>query len=182
MIRKWIGSRAKTKKVHEVLLPVSENALHLVRHRCRSLVARRALWSAGASALPIMGVDIAVDIHLLSRLIEDINAEFGLTPEQIERLKPKLKIATYSTIVSVGSNLIGRVITKDLLFKILTHSGVKLVSKNATRLVPIAGQMVSAAIGYSAFRAIGNKHIETCVKVAEEMLKVQAANVLEGGN
>ncbi|AMP04422.1 hypothetical protein [Collimonas pratensis] len=157
------------------LLPVSDTALHAVRLRCRQMVAKRALLSAGASALPIMGVDIAVDIHLLSRLIEDINAAFGLTPQQIEKLQPKLRVATYSTIVGLGSTLVGRVVTRELLLKILTRSGVKIVSKNATRLVPIAGQMVSAAIGFSAFRAIGNKHIEACVAVAEQMLKVQAA-------
>jgi hypothetical protein len=66
------------------------------------------------------------------------------------------------------------VVTRELLLKILTRSGVKVVSKNATRLVPIAGQVVSAAIGFSAFRAIGNKHIEACVEVAGQMLKMQA--------
>ena len=158
------------------LIPASEHALHTVRQRCRQMVAQRALLSAAASALPVMGVDIAIDIHLLSRLIEDINAEFGMTPQQIEKLQPKLKVATYSTIVGLGSTLVGRVVSRELLLKILTRSGVKVVSKNATRLVPIAGQMVAAAIGFSAFRAIGNRHIEACVKVAEEMLKVQSAS------
>ncbi len=179
MIGKRGSKRVQATISKDVLIPVSDSALDLVRQRCQRLVARRALWSAGASALPIFGVDIAVDIHLLSRLIEEINAEFGLTPDQIERLHPKLKVATYSAIVGVGSNLIGRVVTRELLLKILTRSGVKLVSKNASRLVPIAGQMVSAAIGYSAFRAVGNKHIEACVQVAEEMLKVQATAIVE---
>ncbi|AMP00682.1 hypothetical protein CAter282_2845 [Collimonas arenae] len=165
----------KNQRSTEVLLPETEHALQAVRQRCRQMVARKALLSAGASALPIMGVDIAIDIHLLSRLIEDINTEFGLAPEQIEKLHPKLKVATYSTIVGLGSTLVGRVVTREVLLKLLTRSGVKVVSKNATRLVPIAGQMVSAAIGFSAFRAVGNRHIDACVKVAEEMLKVQAA-------
>lgn len=167
--------RKPARQTAGVLLPASDTALQAVRLRCRQMVAKRALLSAGASALPIMGVDIAVDIHLLSRLIEDINAAFGLTPQQIEKLQPKLRVATYSTIVGLGSTLVGRVVTRELLLKILTRSGVKVVSKNATRLVPIAGQMVSAAIGFSAFRAIGNKHIEACVEVAGQMLKIQAA-------
>ncbi|WP_395824635.1 hypothetical protein [Collimonas sp.] len=157
----------KNQRSTELLLPQTEQALQAIRQRCRQMVARKALLSAGASALPIMGVDMAIDIHLLSRLIEDVNAEFGLTPEQIEKLHPKLKVATYSAIVGLGSTLVGRVVTREVLLKLLTRSGVKLVSKNATRLVPIAGQMVSAAIGFSAFRAVGNRHIEACVKVAE---------------
>ncbi|SFD04665.1 hypothetical protein [Collimonas sp. OK412] len=169
------GRKMPSRQADLVLIPATERALHAVRHRCRQMVAKRALLSAGASALPILGVDIAVDIHLLSRLIEDINAEFGLTPQQIDKLQPKLKVATYSTIVGLGSTLIGRAVTRELMLKILTRSGVKVLSKNATRLVPIAGQMVSAAIGFSAFRAIGNRHIEACVKVAEEMLKMQSS-------
>ncbi|WP_211461954.1 hypothetical protein [Collimonas silvisoli] len=176
LLRNRLPGRKPTRPSAElVLIPASEQALHAVRRRCRQMVAQRALLSAGASALPIMGVDIAIDIHLLSHLIEDINAEFGMTPQQIEKLQPKLKVAAYSTIVGLGSTLVGRMVTRELMLKILTRSGVKVVSKNATRLVPIAGQMVSAAIGFSAFRAIGNRHIEACVKVAEEMLKMQSA-------
>lgn len=174
MIQRWVRGRTKAKVADQVLMPASDDALASVRQRCRSLVTRRALWSAGASALPVFGVDIAVDIHLLSRLIEDINAEFGFTPEQIDRLQPKLKVATYSVIVGVGSTLVGRAVTRELLRKMLTRSGVKLVSKNAIRLVPIAGQIVSAAIGYSAFLAIGNHHIDACAQVAEELLKMQS--------
>ncbi|PUA19918.1 hypothetical protein [Glaciimonas sp. PCH181] len=172
MFPKWVADRTKSKVVKQSDIPASDAALQAVRQRCRSFVSRRALWSAGASALPVFGVDIAVDIHLLSGLIEDINAEFGLTPEQIDGLHPKRKVATYSVIVAAGSTFVGRVVTRELLLKILMRSGVKVVTKNATRLVPIAGQMVSAAIGYSAFRAIGNHHIEACTKVAEELLKI----------
>jgi hypothetical protein len=171
-----LRGRKPAREVAGILIPASEHALHTVRQRCRQMVARRALLSAAASALPIMGVDVAIDIHLLSRLIEDINAEFGMTPQQIEKLQPKLMVATYSTIVGLGSTLVGRLVTRELMLNILTRSGVKLASKNASRLVPIAGQMVSAAIGFSAFRAIGNRHVEACVKVAEEMLKMQAEN------
>ncbi|KAF3998241.1 hypothetical protein HAV38_11190 [Glaciimonas immobilis] len=153
-------------------MPASDAALEAVRRRCESLVARRALWSAGASALPVFGVDIAVDIHLLSGLIEDINAEFGLTPQQIEMLHPNRKVAIYSVIVGAGSTLVGRMVTRELILKILMRSGVRVVSKNAVRLVPIAGQMVSAAIGYSAFRAVGTRHIDVCMKVVEELFKL----------
>lgn len=171
LIPNWLPGRIEKKAINDAAIPASDIALEVVRRRCRALVARRAIWSAGASALPVFGVDIAVDIHLLSGLIEDINGEFGLSPEQIEILHPTRKVAIYSVIVGAGSTLVGRVVTRDLLLNILMRSGVKLVSKNAVRLVPIAGQMVSAAIGYSAFRTVGNRHIDACEKVAKELLK-----------
>lgn len=159
-----------------ILMPTSAAALEKVRQRCRLMVAKKAILSAGASALPVFGIDIVIDIRLLSRLIEQINAEFGMTPEQIEALQPEFKVALYSTVIRLGSTLVGRAVTRDLLLKMLTRSSVKLVSKNATRLVPVAGQLVSAAIGFSAFRMIGNRHIEACVAVADKMLELQSIN------
>jgi uncharacterized protein (DUF697 family) len=46
----------------------------------RKLLHRRALVAAAASAVPVPGLDWAVDAALLSRLIPQINAEFGLMP------------------------------------------------------------------------------------------------------
>ena len=48
--------------------------------RSRKLLNRRALMGAAASTVPVPGLDWAVDAALLSRLMPDINAEFGLTP------------------------------------------------------------------------------------------------------
>lgn len=159
MLSKWLSDRhaqqAAELAASESVIPALDAGLRAVRQRCRNFVTRRALWLAGVSALPMFGVDIAVDIYLLSGLIEDINAEFGLTSEQIDRLHPERKVAIYSIIVGPGNTLVGRIIKRELSLKILLHSGVRMASKNAIRLVPTASQMMSAAIGYSAFRAIG---------------------------
>ena len=54
--------------------------------RARKLLHRRAVVAAAASVVPVPGLDWAVDAALLSRLIPQINAEFGLTAEQIDQL------------------------------------------------------------------------------------------------
>ena len=56
---------------------------------CRKLLHRRSLVAAAASMVPLPGLDWAVDAALLSRLIPQINARFGLTPEQMARLGPR---------------------------------------------------------------------------------------------
>ena len=57
--------------------------------RSQRLLHRRALVAGAASALPVPGLDWAVDAALLSRLIPAINHHFGLTPQQIDRLDPR---------------------------------------------------------------------------------------------
>ena len=59
-------------------------ALEAAAQRARKLLHRRALVAAVASATPVPGLDWAVDAALLSRVLPLINAEFGLTPQQLD--------------------------------------------------------------------------------------------------
>ena len=63
-------------------------ALIAAVQRSRNLLHRRALVAAAASTVPVPGLDWAVDAALLSRLLPQINAEFGLSPAQIDQLDP----------------------------------------------------------------------------------------------
>ena len=152
------------------LLPYSSDNIAEVRERCRRLVRRRAALAAGISAVPIPGVDIVTDMKMFTELIEEVNAAFGLTPAQIERLQPKYRMIAYEAAVSVGGMMVGKLITRDLLFKLLAKSGKKMVAKQASKIVPLAGHVASAAIGFFAFRQIGYQHVDACAKVVEELL------------
>ncbi len=152
------------------LLPASPGDILAVRERCRRMVRRRAVVSAGVSAVPIPGIDIVSDLKLFTQLIDDVNREFGLTPEQVEKLQPKYKLIAYQAAVSVGGALVGRLVTRDMVVKLLQRTGKKIVAKQASKFVPLAGQVTSAAIGFFAFRQIGYQHVEACARVAQELL------------
>lgn len=153
-----------------VLVPENRRDIDAVARKCRKLATRRALISAGASVVPIPGVDVAVDIGVLMSMIEDINAAFGLTPEQIERLAPRRKLFAYKAVMAVGSSLIGRVVTRELVIKALKTVGVRLTAKQAARAVPFAGQVVAASLSFAALKYLGDRHIADCVQVADTLL------------
>lgn len=157
---------------------VPSNTLELeeVSKKCRRLVIRRAALSAGVSAVPIPGLDIVTDLGMLSKLIDDINREFGLSPAQIELLRPQARIATYQAIVGTGSLLVGKLITSGLVLRLVKRLGVKMVVKRTAKFVPIAGTLVSAALGFAVFRTIGNQHIEACAIVAAELVSLRLAS------
>lgn len=152
-----------------VLLPVSSDEIERVSERCRSLVRKRAAISAGVAAVPIPGVDIAADLTSFASMVEDINRAFGLTPEQIERLNPRMRVAAYQAVGTLGGMLVGKLVTKELVIKLLRKSGAKLAAKSAAKVVPLAGQIASAAIGFALFRQMGYQHVEACAKVAREV-------------
>ncbi|MEJ7686439.1 MAG: hypothetical protein WKG52_05265 [Variovorax sp.] len=134
--------------------------------RSRRLIARKALVAAAASAVPLPGVDWAADAALLTRLIPQISAEFGLSVTQIDRLTPLQRERVQKAASAAGALLVGKLITRELLVALARHAGIRLTARQAAKYVPIAGQVVSAALGYAALRTLGELHIRDCVQVA----------------
>ena len=148
-----------------VQLAAGDPELLAVVKRARKLLNRRALAAAAASAVPIPGVDWLVDAALLSKLIPAINEAFGLTPEHIAALPQRKREQVEKAVSVVGSMVIGKFITRDLVIRAAAAAGRRLTVKQATKYVPIAGQAISALIGYAAIRYLGEEHIRDCVQV-----------------
>jgi uncharacterized protein (DUF697 family) len=152
-----------------VLLPTAPADIDAVRTQCQALVRKRAALSAGVAAVPLPGIDVVADLTSFASMVEAINQAFGLTPAQIERLQPRMRIATYEAVGTLGGMLVGKLVTKELVLKVLQKMGTRLAAKSVAKVVPLAGQIASAAIGFALFRKMGYQHVEACVRVAQEV-------------
>ena len=136
---------------------------------CRRLVRKRALLAAGVAAVPVPGLDWATDVGILMRLLPQINLAFGLSEAQIERLAPERRAVVLKAVSAGGSLLIGRLITRELVLKMLAAVGVRLSTQQAAKFVPVAGQAVSALLTYSALKWVCEQHIRQCLAVAQQL-------------
>ncbi len=137
--------------------------------RCRKKVSQRALLAAGVAMVPVPGLDWATDVGILMRLLPQISAEFGLTREQVERLAPDRRIVVYKVISASGGMLVGKLVTRELVLKLVQLVGVRLTAQQAAKYVPLAGQAVSAVLTYSALRYVCEQHIQQCMAVARQL-------------
>jgi uncharacterized protein (DUF697 family) len=152
------------------LLPRTVEELRVRRDECRSMVMKRAGLSAGATVIPIPGADIGADVALLLDLIPAINRRFGLTPEQIDRLDPQIRRITLLAISSVGSELIGKLVTRPLILQVLKRIGIRVTTKSVARFIPFLGQAIAATISFAAMRMVGNAHVDDCYEIARQAL------------
>ena len=136
--------------------------------RSRKMLHKRALLAGAVSAVPIPGLDWAVDAAMLSKIIPEINKEFGLTPQQLDSLNPKKREQVQKAVTMVGSVLIGKLISKDLVVAAATKIGMRLTTKQLAKYVPFAGQIVAATVGYAAIRYLGEEHMKDCIRVAQK--------------
>ena len=152
-------------------LPKSVAELDRVRASCKGMVKRRAATSGGMSLIPIPGVDIAGDVAMLLQLIPAINQKFGLTPDQIEELDTRHKVLIYAMAKKVGSDLVGRAVTKRLVMAALKKVAGRMAAKQVLKYVPFAGQAAAAALSVAAMMYLGNAHVDACYEIAGEAIK-----------
>lgn len=151
------------------LIPGNEEAVAAVSERCRRMVRKRAVMAAGFSAVPLPGLDVISDMSLFTGLVDEVNAQFGLSEQHLGRLQPKYRMLAYEAAIGVGGMMVGRLVTRELLLRLFKKVGVRIASKTAAKLVPVAGSVVSAAIGFTVFRKLGYQHVEACARVAEKL-------------
>jgi uncharacterized protein (DUF697 family) len=166
-LRKLLGRKPPTEWT---VVPATLREIDAVVRHCRRLVSRRALLAAGVSVVPLPGVDWVTDVAVLVQLIPEINAAFGLTPEQIERLAPDRRVVVYKAISAGSGMLIGKLVTRELVMRALRVVGVRLTTQQAAKFVPVAGQMVSAALTYSTLRYVCEQHIQQCVAISKQLM------------
>ena len=149
-------------------MAADDTAMQDAVKRSRKLLHKRALLAGAVSAVPVPGLDWAVDAAMLSKLIPEINKEFGLTPQQLDTLNPKKREQVQKAVTMVGSVLIGKLISRDLVIAAATKIGMRLTTKQLAKYVPFAGQIIAATVGYAAIRYLGEEHMKDCIRVAQQ--------------
>jgi uncharacterized protein (DUF697 family) len=153
-----------------VVVPGTPKAIDAVAVQCRKLVTKRALLAAGVAVVPIPGIDWITDVAVLLKLLPEINRAFGLTPEQIERLAPDRRVVVYKAISAGGGMLVGRLVTREVIMRLLRLVGVRLTTQQAAKYVPIAGQAVSAVLTFSSLKFVCEQHIQQCMAVSRQLM------------
>ncbi len=152
------------------MIPATPDAVSRAAQRCRRLVRRRALVAAGVAMVPIPGVDWLTDIGVLLKVLPEINAEFGLSPQQVERLSPQRQVVVYKALSAAGGLVAGKLVTREVVLMLLKTVGVRLSAQQASKYLPIAGQAVSAALTYSALKYVCEQHIRQCEAVSRQLM------------
>ncbi|MES2830425.1 MAG: hypothetical protein V4695_00345 [Pseudomonadota bacterium] len=149
--------------------------LNQTRDDCYALVQKRARLSATASAIPVVGLDIAADVGILLQLVPEINERFGLSKQQVAEYSPAVKeaIAGGHGKSGAGMSMVGAEITKTLITYALRKIAARAVKKQVLKFVPFLGWAVNAVIGFRAMKFVGNSHVDDCYDAAKRVIESQ---------
>lgn len=147
--------------------------LELIRRECVDLVKKRAWISAGAAIVPVPFLDVVIDTSVLSVLLPQINAKFGLEPEQIAVYDPKTREVRWNALRKRGIQFAGLVTTRAVARKSLSGFAGKILTKQVTKFIPLGGQIVAATLGYQILKTIALAHVNDSYKLAKQMQQKQ---------
>lgn len=156
------------------MLPETLDELDAVRERCREIVTKSASLSATVAIVPLPGLDVGTDIAILTRLLPRISREFGLSAEQLQELDTETRKIVLVLASALGSELVGRTITREVVTQLLKKVGIRLTTGTLSKLVPLVGQALAASVSFAAMRFLGNGHVEDCYRVARRALEARA--------
>lgn len=155
------------------MIPKNLSELNRIKEECKSMVNKRASASAAAAVIPVPGADIGADVAIMMELLPAINKKFGLSPEQIDQLDAAVKGRIAVIISSIGSELVGKYITKQTVIMLLKKVGARVTAKQVTKFIPILGQAVSAGISFGAMKYLGNSHIDECYEICKRIIETK---------
>ena len=163
----------KTDKTPDTIDPNLN--LESIRAECLELVKKRAYCSAGAAVIPVPFLDVVIDVGILSQLIPEVNARFGLAPEQISVYDPKTKQVHWQELRKRGVEFSGLVVARTAVKKSLNNVVAKVITKQVTKFIPLGGQIVAASLGYIVMKKVAEAHVEDCYKIAKGIQQKQQA-------
>ena len=137
-----------------------------VRLECKEMVKSRAKISAGVAIIPIPFLDVAIDVAMLSKLLPEISAKFGLKDEGLDELERQQNLTKKITTIA------GLVATRSVVNQTVKGFGTRIIGKQVAKYIPLGGQLVAGTLGYIIFKKIADDHIENCYNIAKEARKV----------
>ncbi|XP_051960265.1 interferon-inducible GTPase 5-like [Xyrauchen texanus] len=154
-----LHERMKTElpqhKRHVLMLTVLNITTEITERKKKSLekdISRVALLSAGAAAVPVPGLSVAVDIALLVYEIQKYKTAFGLDDESLERISERSG-KSIEIVKSVMKSGVRVGMDKDIILNLLCKSFVLLVKHTVqfqliVHFKHILGYVAAAGLSY----------------------------------
>lgn len=143
--------------------------LEKARQESLELINKRAYISAGAAMVPIPLFDLVVDLGVLTTLLPEINAKFGLAPEQVSVYDPRTKKVNWKELRKRGFELSSFVVARTAVKQSINGILGKFVTKQVTKFIPLGGSLVAGTLGYLIMKKIAETHIEDCYEIAKRL-------------
>lgn len=154
--------------------------LEQARRDSQALVKKAALISAGGAIVPIPFFDLMVDLGVLSKLLPEINAKFGLPHDHVTVYDPATKKVNWDALRQRGLEMSSYVVARTAAKGAVNSFVGRMLTRQVTKFIPLGGSLVAGTLGYMMTKKIAEAHIDECYQNAQRLRAEQNRKVVNG--
>ena len=162
----------KQERASLAMAALNEEILRKKRKAAEEIVWRYALISAANGLNPIPGLDISVDLGVLSVMAAQIISAYGLREDQLDYFAQRNLAAGAMQAIRDIAKPFAEYLAKEAILMLLKRLGTNVAAKSVVKWVPFVGQAVAASLGYQLTSYFGQQLIDGCEKAAREVVGV----------
>ena len=122
-------------------------------------------WLGAANAVnPVPGLDITMDVGMFYKLLSEIRRIFGITDDLAQTLEK------YKVLAPIGQRVFSYATQEGVVMMVKKLAG-EFAGKEISKYIPFVGQAAAAATGYMMIQKIGEKYVDDCYTIAQEILR-----------
>ncbi|XP_051960592.1 interferon-inducible GTPase 5-like isoform X1 [Xyrauchen texanus] len=162
-------------KRHVLMLTVPNITTEIIERKKKSLeknISRVAFLSAGAAAVPVPGLSVAVDIALLVNEIQKYKTVFGLDDESLKRISERCG-KSIEFLMSEVKSIVCEGITTNSIILLLKQSSLYVAEEaveRAVSFIPIIGSLVAAGLSFFTVSYMLKKILNEIAEDAKNVL------------
>lgn len=147
---------------------LSENIIAEKRKLSEKLISKYSVVSAINGLNPIPGLDVGVDIGILSKLSVEIQKIYGLDNAQVSYASTLISGKNKAILVARALNFTSKFIGKEAILILLKKVGLSVASKSFSKWIPFVGSAIAAGIGYKLTSSFGEDMLDEAESIAIE--------------
>jgi hypothetical protein len=148
-----------------------EDTLQQKRAAAEKVVGIHAGLAAANSLNPIPGLDIGVDLGILTAMSRYVISTYGFSKDQVDALKGQAnQRAKVTQAVREVAERLAPYLTERFVLAALRQMGMEVVLRNSSKWVPFIGTLVSAGLGYKLTYHFGEKLLADCEEAAKKIV------------
>ncbi|XP_051960593.1 interferon-inducible GTPase 5-like isoform X2 [Xyrauchen texanus] len=168
-------------KRHVLMLTVLNITMEIIERKKKALeknISRVALLSAGAAAVPVPGLSVAVDIGLLVNETQKYKTAFGLDDESLQKISERSG-KSVEFLTSVMKSVVCEGITAGSIILLLKQSSLYAAEEaveEVLNFIPIIGSAVAAGLSFVAVSYMLKKILNEIAEDAKNVLLASQNN------
>lgn len=146
----------------------SQKILSKKKELANKIVGMHAALSAVNGVNPIPGLDVGVDISLLTRMGVHVRDIYCLGDEQQHFIMDLLDKNNAKVLTAKAVQFSVKYLGKDAIMLLLKRTGATVAAKSASKYFPFIGIAISSTVGFFLTSSIGKDMVKDAESIATE--------------